>query len=133
VLFNCVYCMFTVKKLQFLVSYCEANSVEGYCMSARVTEIIRKTTMYYVNGTLLYCFVRSVTYADKKSKEYYNTRTHSFHTHEMLLVEKISRTMHKTLSAPFLWPMMLHRDLSLLECAMRGVDSAKYGIHENED
>lgn len=89
-------------------------------------DILRTVFRAYVNGTMAYGFTRAVTYDYKGTKRYYNNKIDHSEVKEMLLVDKISRITGGTMGAIFWWPMMMHEDLTRLECAIRGKDATEY-------
>ena len=80
----------------------------------------------YLDVTVLYGFTRAVTYNYEGSREYYNKNTRKHEVKEMLLVDKIGRITSKTFAAVFMWPRMLHEDLTRAECAMSGKNHLEY-------
>ena len=96
-------------------------------MSSAITFIARNAAKY-VCGTATYGFVRSSTYDYKGTADYFNEKTHSYETKEMLWVDKGLRITSSSISATTVWPWMLSTDLTRLECAMRGLDSSEYGV-----
>lgn len=89
---------------------------------------IAKNLAFYVSGTMLYGFVRSMTYDFKAKKRYFNERTRSFETKNMLLTDAVGRITFNTIAAVSVWPFMLSDDLVRLECAVYGKDPQEYGI-----
>jgi hypothetical protein len=89
---------------------------------------VSKFVKYYASATLLYGFVRSVTYDFKPTGEYYNWKTHSYETKDILLVDCVKRVTANTAAAVTVWPLMLNDDIVRLECAVYGKDPREYGI-----
>ena len=88
--------------------------------------MLTRCARIYVNTTLAYGFARAVTYEYEGTKNYYNNKTAKYEQKEMLLIDKIGRASASSVSAIFLWPIMLNDDLARLECAVRGKDLAEY-------
>ena len=82
--------------------------------------------VYYVNGTLTYGFIRSVTYDWEGMRRYYQKSTGTYEKKEKLIVDKIGTVLSATFAAPTLWLWFLGKDLMRLECAVRGKDIADY-------
>lgn len=80
----------------------------------------------YVSATLLYGFVRSVSYDYKSSKLYFNNKKGIYEKKEMLLIDKISRITKHTIIAVTIWPLMLCEDITRIECAINGKDPSEY-------
>ena len=80
----------------------------------------------YSTTTLAYGFARAVTWAYDGNSRYYNKKTGEFELKEMLLVDKIGRVANSTISAVFIWPILIGEDLTRLECAVKGKDPAEY-------
>ena len=98
-------------------------------MSKIITPVhVSKFLKYYAGGTLLYGFVRSTTYDFKPKGEYYNWKTHSYETKDILLVDCVKRVTANTVAAVTVWPLMLNDDIVRLECAVYGKDPREYGI-----
>jgi len=93
-----------------------------------VLKIAKNLVPYYVSSTLLYGFVRSVTYDFEAKKKYWNENRRSYEIKDRLLVDNLGRIASKTLSAVVMWPVMLGDDFACLECAMYDKDPAEYGI-----
>ena len=96
-------------------------------MSSAIVSFVKRASNY-VYVTAGYGFVRSVTYDYTGTHSYLNEKKDTFETKEMLWVDKFGRISSRTLSAVFVWPCMLSKDLTRLECAVRGRDAAEYGI-----
>ena len=101
---------------------------EHLMVSQAVLKIVNNLVPYYVSGTLLYGFVRSVTYDFEAKERYWNERQRSYETKDMLFVDTLGRIASKTLSAVVMWPVMLGEDFACLECAMYKKDPDEYGI-----
>lgn len=89
-------------------------------------KVLRLLSRVYLNTTLAYGFARATTYDHKGSRRYFNEKTDKYEEKEMLLIDNIGQISSSTVAAVFLWPIMLSKDLVLLECAVRGKDPAEY-------
>jgi hypothetical protein len=85
-----------------------------------------KIANIYLNTTLLYGFVRSVTYDYDGKKKYFNSKTGMYETKDILIIDQTGRISINTIAAVMCWPLMLGEDLTRLECAARGKDPKEF-------
>jgi hypothetical protein len=81
---------------------------------------LRDVIRVYVGATASFGFVRAVTYDYNPMRSYFNKQTREFENKEMLVVDKVGMIVAKSISAPALWPLMVHGDLARLECWLTG-------------
>lgn len=89
-------------------------------------DLLNSVLRVYLRTTLAYGFTRAVTYDYKSTDKYFNENTRHTEVKDMLLVHKIGKISGNTCAAVVAWPFMIHDDLTLFECALRGKDPKEY-------
>ena len=91
-----------------------------------MTTSVLKFANIYINTTLLYGFIRAVTYEYDGKKKYFNSKTDKYETKDMLIIDNAGWISRNTIAAIVVWPLMLGHDLTRLECAVRGKDPKEF-------